>query len=136
MAGDGADPALGGAPVGKHGGIRYAEEIFHLGITDIVRKNKHALFPWQGINLCLVLVEGAIRLSGDHQLILFRQVPEGVQQDVQSFVVPDEPKEKQGFLLGVHAQFNGGFLPRQCGPEMGIDGVGKENVRRLGTQGQ
>ena len=135
MAGDGADSALGGAPVGKHGGIGHAEEGFYPGIRDIVGKDKNARFPGQGINLRLVFVERTIGLPGNDQLVVFRQVPEGIQQNVQAFVVPDEPKEKQGFLSGVHPQFACGFLPRKGRSKMGINGMGKEDMRRLGTQG-
>ena len=83
------------------------------------------VLPGQGVDDGLVLVEGSVRFSGDHELVVVRKVPERFQKDVQPLVVPDQAEEQQGLQRRVDAEGPRRFLPRKFLPEMGIQRVGE-----------
>ena len=136
MVGDGADPALGGAPVGKHGDVGSAEEALDLRVADVVREDVHAVFPGKGVDDALVLVEGAVGLSGDDQLVVVGQGAEGLQQDVQPLVFPDKAEEQKCLFGRIHAQRGGGLFPRHPFSEVGVQRMGQEDVGCVRAQGQ
>ena len=133
---DGGNAALGGAPVGEDGHVGRGEEGLDLGIPDVVREHVHPVFPGKGVDDRPVLVEGTVRLAGDHELVVFRQVPEGLQEDVQPLVVPDQAEEQERLPRRVDAERLRGRLPRELFPEVGIERVGEQDVPGVGLQGE
>ena len=77
------------------------------------------VFPGEGVDEGLVLVKGSVGFSGDDELVVFRQVPERFQQDVQPLIIPDQAEEQDRLQRRVDAERTGGRFPRKLFPEMG-----------------
>ena len=69
----------------------------------------------------LVLVEGAVALAGNYQLIIIGEGVEGLQKYVQALVLPYQPEEQQVFPAGLQAQPALRLPAGKLLPEMGIE---------------
>lgn len=127
MVGDGADAALGSTAVRKDTDIGRGEIGADASVRDVfqtcVDTGLQVPFP----DDFFVFVVTAVGFSGDDELVAVVELAEGFQQDVQSFVVPDQSEEKQGAFVGINAELLTGLCRIHPLAEMGVERVGGDD---------
>ena len=92
--------ALSGASVRKDGKVGCREIICDFRILYISEIHEYPLLSLcrEGFYDLVISFKGAVWFPGYYELIIFRQEPECLKEDVEAFVFPDETEEKQILL--------------------------------------
>ena len=82
-----------------------------------------------------VLAEIAVRLSGYNEIVVGGKGPEGIDKDIQPFVVAYKPEEQKIMPFARKPQALFGLGPVDPAPEVGVERVGENLARHGGLEG-
>ncbi len=135
VVGHRTDAALGGTPVGQYTQVGGREIGTYAGIRNVGKMGQDPILQPVLPDEPFVFVEASVRFASNDQLVTFIQVMHGLQQQVQPFVLPDQPEKQQGAFVGVQPEGLLGPFARKAVAEMGVERVRGDDGPRIGMQG-
>lgn len=102
--GNGADSALGGAPVRKDDKVGGRKILPDFSVGDEIGENVNVLLRGRRLDLRRVFFEGTVGFSGYDKLETVIKEIERVKEDVQALVIPYQAEEQEGLPVRVQAE--------------------------------